>query len=1161
MDEEKSEEDKDSQGNPNEEEVGDDVKKDEAIKQLVFVVHKSVTRIVGSSATSGNTGNHRRSDSASSMSSSDSDVSSAASSASGFSEDGFHHDENEYEDTVITSAIASAIERGIDKEFLEELGKSVRDSSNQIARICQDHSEPFLESARKVYLTVAPEAAKLESQQKEANEILQTITGNDMSKSANLLEQYRRMNVRARTMLGMVHACLRVAVLLEKAKRNASLCRPQYALNAVEDARECLTAPISSLLMDENDENKTMNNTNKVSSSFRAMLANEIMVSRQKFLKTDANDSQSEGGSSKMSNPNSGNQIPDSAMSVGGLTLTLEETPFGTRAMEILPKIENEVMMNARRQFNKFILALRSEGENGKAGVCALRKCSHSTAKGGDGGLGLGGIGLGYEWRALNADNLISRVSQGKIARAARVGYYYERDHINELDRLNLVPEGVQRKAESFAAAFGWYRCWDENASLGVEVTEEQKKTAKAASKGSKFSTGGSKFSLGSVSRTAATHPTFGKTKKYPQWATLLTPTILFHDNETTKEEEEKLAAIPECIVPVLHAQIAYALLGRVDEFRQIYEQNRFSDMKIEGKTARSSLSSLTGDDVYHVTDRIFFAKTLPHLCVSVVGFCAVEAALEIGSSPIEDEVTMSVPESQIITKVSREKGIRYERTLVEELGSILRERAVNATLTELCRASILMGYLRSTLKIVHPSSPVRKNDRELLSIDVDIILNALKKTKEEQCKYTSKVVREERYIPMKKSAAGISLASKNFNIYGKDNITNETNRNIVDAEVMNLPFGLAELVQSGNVHDTINSMDGDTYSFSHSVPHVIRSIHGRAIAFAAFCHSQQELGHFFPQKKGGGIAAYVLDTVEACIAITATSMLSGFRHWDELTVPQAVQIKVNLAALSKALPRLFGTLVRGLCHVGLVQSEQLDELFSYADMVLHKADKACEREIGGMYNMLFDMCVSKMDILMNFSLDNFNWVAKSFRDTSNTYTESLIEFMRKTFESLGPLDEGSRTGLHFSCCSHIAERLTNLLCEKVEPHIYNDTTKPEILKIDLYGLKNLNLDICAFEEYAENTGVKQLKDSFQEIKTLTSALIDAELPTLLQPENIKDRQKKYPVLSLEKLALVLDKYKDTGFKFTKTTTKKHGFLSMDGREKSSLMKLIRSQL
>jgi len=104
-------------------------------------------------------------------------------------------------------------------------------------------------------------------------------------------------------------------------------------------------------------------------------------------------------------------------------------------------------------------------------------------------------------------------------------------------------------------------------------------------------------------------------------------------------------------------------------------------------------------------------------------------------------------------------------------------------------------------------------------------------------------------------------------------------------------------------------------------------------------------------------------------------------------------------------------------------------------------------------------------------------------------------------------------------------------------------------------------LRIEFFVILAENTGVKQLKDSFQEIKTLTSALIDAELPTLLQPENIKDRQKKYPVLSLEKLALVLDKYKDTGFKFTKTTIKKHGFLSMDGREKSSLMKLIRSQL
>ena len=103
------------------------------------------------------------------------------------------------------------------------------------------------------------------------------------------------------------------------------------------------------------------------------------------------------------------------------------------------------------------------------------------------------------------------------------------------------------------------------------------------------------------------------------------------------------MTSLPESVHPVRRAEAAFELLGRVDEFRAYYEQNRFGDVKI-GSTdnkpdvdgdkadARSYLSSLTGDDVSMGTDRNFFAKSMPHLCASVVGFSAVEAALELGN-------------------------------------------------------------------------------------------------------------------------------------------------------------------------------------------------------------------------------------------------------------------------------------------------------------------------------------------------------------------------------------------------------------------------------------------------------------------------------------------------------------------------------------------------
>lgn len=422
-------------------------RKDEAVFRLLSDINHNIAATIGGN----NVSNLVKSVNQFDDSSSD-DYSDSSSSSSGGDDDSLGigiGDENEYEDMIITSTIASAIERGIDKEFYEEILKSTKESSTQIAKICQDHSEPFLESVGKVYQTVGPEAIKLRDEMRMSNELLQRDAGSTMLKKAQMLEEYRGMDVRSRTMLGILQACRRVAVLLEKAKRNAALCRPRYALDAVEEARACLTAPISSLLMVGGAGGVASGRTG-LTSSYKEMLTNEIMISRQKFL-NEKSDGGSEAGNSRVSNPNSGSQDKNN-----NLTMTLEETPFGARAMEILPKIENEVMMNARRGFTKFILAMRSGGDNGKAGAAALRKCAMSTAIGGPAGLGLGGNGRGYEWQALNADNLISRVHQGRVARSARAGYDYGRDCRREVYRLKLIPEGMQRKAEAFGAAFGW---------------------------------------------------------------------------------------------------------------------------------------------------------------------------------------------------------------------------------------------------------------------------------------------------------------------------------------------------------------------------------------------------------------------------------------------------------------------------------------------------------------------------------------------------------------------------------------------------------------------------------------------------------------------------------------------------------------------------------
>jgi exocyst complex component 6 len=624
------------------------------------------------------------------------------------------------------------------------------------------------------------------------------------------------------------------------------------------------------------------------------------------------------------------------------------------------------------------------------------------------------------------------------------------------------------------------------------------------------------------------------------KWAALMTPSILFENIPSRKDDDTKLMGLAESVHPVRRAEIAFKLLGKAEEFMLYYEQNRFGDVKIsvgkeddkDGKNeSRSSLLSLTGDDVSIGTDRIFFAKSLPHLCASVVGFSAVEAALELGHFVDEDDLEKDKgadPGAKpVVATLFRESSEKYERSLVTELGNLLRRRAVGANLAELVRASCLMAAFRSALKIVHPSSTTRRFDKELLAMDVDILMTALKVAQDEQLKATTAIVQGDRKEPL--------VAPSKF--------PSKKEGNIPDPEEVGLPFGLTDLKQqrkSGG--DDLNrsatsfrsgasgGSGGDNekeelFTFSQSVPLVIRSIHARAIACASFALSQEELGQCFLQKKGSGSACYVLDCVEECVNVAAVGMKDADSASDEGNIDKAVQIMANIAALQHSLPRLFGTLMRGMCHVGMIRSDQLAETFQYAEATLKGADKACDNQVGNMYTLVYEICRNKIDAHLNYALDGFNWVQKSVRDMPNAYCEGLIGYMRSVFDSLGPMDEGSRAGLHFSCCGHVSERLVRLLSERPIEEGSRSDGLPPISKIDAFGLKNMSKDITEFKIFAANTGVPQLADCFDELKSITDAMLDPELPTLLRPEHAEERKRKYPYLSLEKVGNILEKY------------------------------------
>lgn len=1024
-----------------------------------------------------------------------------------------------------------------------------------------------------------------------------------MLSAALVLESDVAASHRARAMGGVIIACHRVSTLLEVARKRVSLARPRGALDAADAARARLATPAAG-----------------VSGGAASVL-------------------QMEGfgivGNDNSNVANGVNGVKSAATTVP--SPGLQDTPFGRRASRMIPQIENEVLSGARRGLNKWFLAIRSGGDGAKAGRSALRKCGDATARG-PGNLGPGGLMGGYERRALNADNFIARVSQaGRVARASRMGYWYDRDFRNEIKRMErMCPVGVDRRAEVFASSFGWYRCWDEDAPLELEV---ERATGVGVKDGA--SLGGSSHGLNSSNHglsssrhgrsslsfragaAAGKVSTFGKDatgtnrlgrdgkRLRTTWAVALTPSILFDDFHNKDDDDEKLSTLPESVHPVRRAEAAYALLGKTKEFRQYYEQNRFGDTKI-GENAsrdetraiapgvgpgvgtgggasegRSSLSSLTGDDVGQGTDRMFFARSFPQYCASVVGFSAIEAALALGSFHDEDEskkesggrlhgdestsdsaTTDHAPPSLSFS----ENSAKYERSLVAELGSLLRFRAGGATLSELARASRLVATLRTSLRSVHPASTTRKEDRELLAMDVDILMTGLKVAQDEQLKSTERIVSGDKRQPMQ--------VTRDFRRLGSAAMT-QPEPGVPEEEVVNLPFGLAKLKQDLPSQHDLDVLEGrirskaDVYQFSHIVPSVLRSIHSRAIAFAAFAASQEELGQAFDFGRGGGISGYVLDCVEECISVAAVGLKGGYGHIDELNVPQAVQITADIAALREALPRLFGTLVRGLCHVGMVRPDRLDEAFKCADNALKVADGKCDTEVASMYGQVYEICRNKVDSLLQFSLENFQWVAKATRDQPNAYCDSLVEYLRSAFTSMLSMDSGSRAGLHFSCCGHVAERLVEMLAGTVKTDgsasndvgggkegVTSDGLSP-IAKIDAYGLKNLSIDILEFETFAESTGVPQLSECFNEIKCLTHAMLDLDLSKLLLPENESARRRKYPLVSLKNICNILEKYQGTGLgdKIMRTQGKDSNMLLLEKKEVTQLIKLVKAQI
>jgi hypothetical protein len=419
------------------------------------------------------------------------------------------------QDWIIASTVAAALERGLDRDLHSQLVLEAKENAGRIGQVCHDHSDVFLGSVAKVVALGGP-SADLANKLNMAQEELESKTAGPMHQSALLWEEATGAHARSQALFVMVNACQKVALWLERARKQAALGRPRGALEAVDEARTALTAPMSTLLE---------------GSSMEEALAILNEAAKKKLLLDEKKDSATK----------------NSAL------LSLQDTPFGQRASLMLPKIETEVLAGAKRGLNRWFLSLRTGGDGAKAGRAVLRRCANSMAVG-PGNLGLGGhVPPSFLWRAKVSDNLISRMNQnGRVVRAIRNGYWFERDAPKESQRLEIASPGMERRAEAFASGFGWYRCWDETVSLMVDPSDYAtadmgRGLSSSRHGGSKHGTGGSrhgdsrrslgfraKAGGGGLEQITTKNSQNATEKQKSKWAPLLTPAILF-DNSPSR--------------------------------------------------------------------------------------------------------------------------------------------------------------------------------------------------------------------------------------------------------------------------------------------------------------------------------------------------------------------------------------------------------------------------------------------------------------------------------------------------------------------------------------------------------------------------------------------------------------------------------------------------
>ncbi|CAM9304499.1 unnamed protein product [Ectocarpus sp. 6 AP-2014] len=557
-------------------------------------------------------------------------------------------------------------------------------------------------------------------------------------------------------------------------------------------------------------------------------------------------------------------------------------------------------------------------------------------------------------------------------------------------------------------------------------------------------------------------------------------PELLRGRSEDKEKEEKALDRLSDHLHPVHRALHIFARLGMLADFKTWY---------LECRRPMAEMRSMITRDIDNL-DTDAFLTYLPTLANGIGGFFIVEQTLlqqvdhreglltlaQLEESWMQSQLSLSGLIQQHMTRLSRPGHFFQVKETVLALVSIMHDLKMDT--------HVLMNLVRAL------KDPFRK--LVLTEFEADI----------------RRIVQGETYQPLDvETREDFETLIAPMGLDQTDNTgpqevpDNGDPSRFMDVIDDSFYFGVEE--DEGGPHGPDSFPV--TYPFSATVPHIGLALLKMSALVVTFLANLDV----------PNASSLVFKSVHRGTLVVQTLMLEQLRDAEaDMHILKASQISVNSAYLAKLplfLASALGDVLAGMQFADFAWKGKGAKADGTGKEMIGTAGKVLEDISDRSRDLIFELVRSKADDLLA-GMEFVNMEPTSMRRQAHSYADDLINYLRVTFMNLATLPASIREAVHFTCMTHV--------CNAILEHI----TGADVRTVNVLGIHNVNLDIAALTDFADESGIGTLRECFAKLLQLVDIVLTNNIDIATDPARMA---LAYPRLDVRHLASLLGKYRD----------------------------------